>query len=167
MTELSLVSVFSRYEGATRPILTSDTPEDNLVVAGSSFSDEPYSERPITECTGGVVVHRVLTEATRTVNVLQRKVIELTELTKEVLGVQQVQLVMADSSEHNANALIEKIDRLQLSINALTVKVDGIMANQLSIVNALREMWRIPNAKRGRECDSVLKERADKLFKKS
>ena len=54
-----------------------------------SFSDEPYSERPITESTGGVVGCcnvNVLTELTRKVDVLQRDVNvlkELTELTKK------------------------------------------------------------------------------------
>ena len=67
----------------------------------------------------------VLTELTRKVDVLQRDVNdlkELTELTKKVIRLQHVQLKKADRSRRNANALTKKVDSFQRNIVVIRMK---------------------------------------------
>ena len=158
-------SLLSVQPDANKPLERLDWTDSQIKCWDAcTFPDEPYSERPTTESTGfaeSSSIVNVLIELTRKVDAMQRDINDLKalpELTKKSVRLQQVQLKKADRSRRNDNVLTKKVDSLQCNNN---VKFDKLSVNQVTIAKTMHGMCRI--IKR----DGVLKERTNKLCKKS
>ena len=136
--------------GAKEPLAQLDWSDEQIKCWDAcSFSDEPCSERPITESTGGVVCcdnDNGLTELPRKVDVIR--------LQQKVIRLQHVQLKKADRFRRDVNALTKKADNINAKLDKLATYHEGIL-------EVMHELCKINKRKR----DGVLKERANKRCK--